>query len=189
VKIKQSNNELIKLKKQKTIQEKLNFVFGKNGIQKSIMKSAVPELEYLSTKLMQKFCPYKDIAIKFELDPKTKDGELKSQGGLDILIVENGKEKNLSLYSGGETTQITFSIYLSLAELSSRRAGKRMQTLIIDERISGLDEDGINRFAEIIDVIRLRYKRCIVITHITQLKDLFDRQMLVSNTEDGSIIE
>jgi exonuclease SbcC len=64
-----------------------------------------------------------------------------------------------------------------------------MQTLIIDERISGLDEDGINRFAEIIDVIRLRYKRCIVITHITQLKDLFDRQMLVSNTEDGSIIE
>jgi len=189
VKVKTLSGALVLLKKEKTIQEKLVFVFGKNGIQKSIMKSAVPELEILSTKLLRMFCPYTDISIKFELDPKTKDGELKSQGGLDISVVKNGKLKNIALYSGGETTQITFAIYLSLSELSSRRAGKQLQTLIVDERISGLDEDGIKRFANIIDYIRSQYKRCIVITHITQLKDLFEKTLTVYKLEDESFIE
>lgn len=187
--IKSSKEEIEKIQYDEKVYEKLVFAFGKNGIQKSIMKSAVPELERLATQLIQEFSINKDIMIRFDLDPQKKDGELKTQGGLDIVIIENGKSKNLSLYSGGETTQITFAIYLSLAELSSRRAGRQMQTLIIDERISGLDDDGISKFAEIIDVIKQRYNRCIIITHITQLKELFDSQLLIENTIDGSVIK
>ena len=187
-KIKVANDSIGRLKKKKEVYERLVFAFGKNGIQKSIMKSAVPELERLATSLLQSFSPGKDISIQFELDPKTKDGDLKAQGGLDILIVENGKSKSLNLYSGGETTQITFAIYLSLAELSSKRVGRRMQTLIIDERVSGLDESGIYRFAEIIEVIKKRYIRCIIITHITQLQELFDKQIHVIKKANGSIV-
>ena len=111
------------------------------------------------------------------------------QGGLEIIIEEKGIQKNISLYSGGETTRITFSILLGLAELLSQRAGKKIETLIIDERISGLDENGIYQFAEIIHLIKKKYEKLIVITHIPQLKDLFGQIVKINKTkEEGSII-
>jgi len=170
--------------------EKLLKTFGRNGIQKAIMKNAVPMLESMANRLLGVFAPEKEIYIKFDLDPKTKDGKEKAQGGLEILITENDKEMNLSLYSGGETTKIALSILLSLSELLNKRAGKRMETLIIDERISGLDEADIMQFQEIVDIINARYRRFIVITHIAQLKEIFEDNIVVNYTDDyGSEVE
>lgn len=179
-------NDRDELLKQLTVLDKLIVAFGVNGIQKNIMKNAVPELEDVSNKLLNIFCPDRDIQIKFDLDPVTKKGEAKALGGLDIIIRDSGVQRKLNLYSGGEKTRITFSILLALAELLSKRAGRQMQTLIIDERISGLDEQGINQFSEIIKIIRRWYNKLIVITHIPQLKEMFDHITIVEKTEEGS---
>lgn len=169
--------------------EKLHKAFGKNGIQKAIMKNAVPMLESMANKLMNVFAPEKEIYIKFDLDPKTKSGKDKSQGGLEIIITEDNQQMNLGLYSGGETTKIAFSILLSLSELLNKRAGKRMETLIIDERISGLDEADLMQFSEIVDIINTRYRKFIVITHIPQLKEIFEQNIVVNySDENGSEI-
>jgi len=186
---KELSTEIKKLKKELSGNKKLVKAFSKNGIQKTLMKQAVPRLEAISNRLLKKFCPTEDIRIRFDLDPTTKDGKESSRGGLDILIIKNQKSKKLNMYSGGEKVRYVFAIVLALAELLSQRAGKKMQTLIIDERISNLDESGIRQFAEVINAIKDRYKKLIVITHIQQLKEMFDQLIIVNKTRElGSVI-
>jgi DNA repair exonuclease SbcCD ATPase subunit len=94
------------------------------------------------------------------------------------------------MYSGGETVRIVFSIVLSLAKLLSKRAGKKHETLIIDEKIAKLDTRGIEQFGEVISEISKIYKQVFVITHIENLKDLINGSEIVINKTDneGSLV-
>lgn len=178
--------------KQKKIFQQLTNVFGKDGIQKSIIKESIPMLEQYTADFLKIFNDDSEkIKIKFDLDPKKQDGEFKKGGGLDILVLEEGKEpKDLQMYSGGETVRIVFSIVLSLAKLLSLRAGKKHETLIIDEKIAKLDTRGIAQFGQVINEISKIYKQVFIITHIESLKDLINgNEIIVNKTdEDGSLI-
>jgi exonuclease SbcC len=183
----QKNNE--ENVKQQKIFQVLTTLFGKDGIQKSIMKESIPLLEQYTMEFLKIFNEDSEkIKIKFDLDPKKKDGELRKGGGLDILVLEEGKEpKDLQMYSGGETVRIVFSIVLSLAKLLSLRAGKRHEALIIDEKIAKLDTRGIELFSQVISEIAKIYKQVFVITHIETLKDLINgNEIIVNKTENGS---
>jgi exonuclease SbcC len=179
--------------KQKQIYHILNTVFGKDGIQKAIIKESIPMLEQYTSEFLSIFNDddSEKIKIKFDLDPKTQNGEYKKGGGLDILVIEEGKEpKDLQMYSGGETVRIVFSIVLSLAKLLSKRAGKKHETLIIDEKIAKLDTRGIGQFGEVISEISKIYKQVFVITHIENLKDLINGSEIIINKTDneGSLV-
>jgi DNA repair exonuclease SbcCD ATPase subunit len=184
------NNE--EFTKQKKIYQILSTVFGKDGIQKAIMKESIPMLEKYTSEFLNIFNDDSErIKIKFDLDPKTQDGEYKKGGGLDILVLEEGKEpKDLQMYSGGETVRIVFSIVLSLAKLLSLRAGKKHESLIIDEKIAKLDSRGIEQFGEVIREISKIYKQVFVITHIESLKNMISGNEIIVNKVDneGSLV-
>jgi len=177
--------------KQKKIYQILSVIFGKDGIQKSIMKESIPMLEKYTTEFLKIFNEDSEkTKVKFDLDPKKQDGEFKKGGGLDILVLEEGKEpKDLQMYSGGETVRIVFSIVLSLAKLLSLRAGKKHEALIIDEKIAKLDARGILQFGEVIREISKIYRQVFVITHIESLKDLINgNEIIVNKTDEGSLV-
>lgn len=177
--------------RQKKIYQMLSTLLGKDGIQKSIMKESVPLLEQYTMEFLRIFNEDSDeIKIKFDLDPKRKDGEFKKGGGLDILVLEEGRDpKDLQMYSGGETVRIVFSIVLSLAKLLSLRAGKRHEALIVDEKIAKLDSRGIELFGQVIGEISKIYKQVFVITHLESLKDLINgNEIIVNKTSQGSLV-
>jgi DNA repair exonuclease SbcCD ATPase subunit len=184
------NNE--ELTKQKKIYQSLSTIFGKDGIQKAIIKESIPMLEKYTSEFLKIFNDDSEkIKIKFDLDPRTQDGEYKKGGGLDILVLEEGKEpKDLQMYSGGETVRIVFSIVLSLAKLLSLRAGKKHESLIIDEKIAKLDSRGIEQFGEVIREISKIYKQVFVITHIESLKNMISGNEIIVNKVDneGSLV-
>jgi len=186
-------SEIEKFKKEQEVLVALVNIFGKDGIQKTLMKQSVPLLEETANELLKIFNNNSDaIRIRFELDPKNSDGELKKEGGLYILICEEGlPPKDICMYSGGETVRIVFSIIFSLAKLLTKRSGKKHETLIIDEKIAKLDEEGIEQFAEIMKTIYPWYKQVFVITHLSSLKDLLENEseILVNKTSEGSIVE
>jgi len=185
----QKSNESLSVKKKTFVS--LVSIFGREGIQKSIISQAIPYLEKSSTELLKIFNNDSEkIKIKFDLDPKRSDGELKKRGGLDILVIESDKPpKDLRMYSGGERVRLIFSIILGLSKLLTRRTGKKHETLVIDEKIAKLDRKGIDQFIEVIDVISKWYKRIYIITHIEALKDVFDNEILINKTEqEGSVV-
>ena len=184
-----SNEELTNMKR---IFLLLVTIFGKEGIQKAMIKQVIPFLEKSTSELLKIFNNDSEkIKVKFDLDPKRADGEYKKGGGLDLLVIEDGRQpKDLRMYSGGERIRLIFSIILGLARLLSKRSGKKHETLIIDEKIAKLDRRGIDQFAEVIEIISKWYKRIFVITHIESLKDMFNQgEILVNKTEEeGSIV-
>lgn len=168
----------------------LALSFGQNGIQKEIINSNVPILEEKANELLSRFTKDSKFKITFDLDPVTKSGKLKKKGGLDIIICEKGKSpRELNMYSGGETVRIVFAILLSLSYLLTKRAGKKSQTLIIDERVAALDQEGINQFIEIVKYISSQYKKIFIVSHITELKESFPNQIEVykSDTEGSKV--
>jgi len=166
----------------------LALSFGQNGIQKEIINSNVPVLENTANELLSRFTKDGRFKIKFDLDPTTKSGKLKKKGGLDIIISEKGKlPRELNMYSGGETVRIVFAILLSLSYLLTKRAGKKSQTLIIDERVAALDQEGINQFIEIVKYIANQYKKIFIVSHISELKEAFPNAIDVrKHASEGS---
>lgn len=162
-------------------------IFGKNGIQKDIIVNNVPILEQKTNELLALFTKNNQLLVKFDLDPITGSGKAKKQGGLNIIIYQNGViPRSLNMYSGGETVRIIFAILLSLSYLLIKRAGKSSQTLIIDERVAALDAEGINQFIDVIKMISNQYKKILIVSHITELKETFNDVMLIKKDENGS---
>ena len=188
--VKEINKSIDSLKRMSRIYTELVFLFGKNGIQKEIISSNVPVLEETANILLSRFTKNNEFSIKFDLDPKTQAGKLKKQGGLDIVVCRKGGiPRSLNMYSGGETVRIVFAILLSLSNLLAKRAGKRSQTLIIDERVAALDVEGINQFIEIVKYISDKYKKILIVSHISELNEAFPNVISVNKDEiKGSLV-
>ena len=69
---------------------------------------------------------------------------------------------------------------------SPRRAGASLKTLVIDEGFGTQDGDGRDRIVEAINTIEPDFERILVITHIQELKDMFQTQIEISKAVDGS---
>lgn len=78
---------------------------------------------------------------------------------------------------------------LAISKFLARRAGTKIETLVIDEGASCLDQDGRVRFIEAINTISQDFSKIIVISHIDELKEAFPQQIHVHKTSEGSRVE
>jgi len=154
----------------------LSESFGKKGIQAIIIENAVPELEGEANEILARLTD-NQMHIGLVTQQKTKQGSI--QETLDILIADNLGTRNYELYSGGEAFKINFAIRVALSRLLARRAGAKLQTLIIDEGFGSQDEDSRGRLMQAINSIRGDFARIIVVTHIAEIKEMFPVQILV----------
>ncbi len=89
------------------------------------------------------------------------------------------------MFSGGEAFRVNFAIRLALSEVLARRAGARLQTLVIDEGFGSQDALGRQRLIEAINLVRGDFAKILVITHIDELKDAFPNRIEVEKTPRG----
>jgi len=75
-----------------------------------------------------------------------------------------------------------------LSEVLARRAGARLQTLVIDEGFGSQDTQGRQRLIEAINMVRQDFAKILVITHIDELKDVFPTRLEVEKTPRGSMV-
>ncbi len=159
-----------KLLYQKSIYEKLNIAFGKNGIPSMIIENAIPELEEEANAILSRLSDI-PITVNFESLKELKSGGERET--LDIKIHDEMGIRPYELYSGGETFRIDFAIRIALSKLLTFRAGAPLRTLIIDEGFGTQDEDGLQKLIQAINAIQSDFDKIIVITHLSVLKDAF----------------
>ena len=87
------------------------------------------------------------------------------------------------LYSGGEAFRVNFALRVAMSRLLARRAGARLETLIIDEGFGSQDEHSRIKLIQAIASIKPDFARIIVVTHISEVKDMFPVQIAVSKEE------
>ncbi|WP_287128495.1 SMC family ATPase [Candidatus Cyanaurora vandensis] len=169
---------------QHTLYKELVTAFGKNGIQALIIESVLPELEAEANQLLARLSD-NQLHVRFQTQKTTKT-TAKLIETLDILIGDNRGTRPYETYSGGEAFRVNFAIRLALSRLLARRAGAALQTLIIDEGFGSQDREGRERLIEAINLVAADFACILVITHITDLKEVFPARIEVEKGDRGS---
>ncbi|MBZ0185922.1 MAG: hypothetical protein K8F91_06670, partial [Candidatus Obscuribacterales bacterium] len=151
--------------------------FGKKGIQAVIIENAVPEIESEANRILARLSDNK-MHIALVTQHKTKSGTISET--LDILIGDEVGTRSYDLYSGGEAFKVNFALRIALSRLLARRAGARLETLIIDEGFGSQDASSRDRLVKAIKSIQADFSKIIVITHIVDVQEMFPTQIVVS---------
>ena len=175
------------LLEKKQLYEELSLAFGKRGIQAMIIETAVPEIEEEANALLDKMTDGRmNVALETQKETKTKKDIVET---LDIVISDELGARSYELYSGGEAFRVNFSLRLALAKLLTRRAGTKLQFLVIDEGFGTQDQPGQERLIEAINSIQEEFEKILVVTHIESLKEAFSTRIEVIKKQTGSITQ
>jgi len=164
-----------------TINEKLKelriikYAFSRDGIPAYILENILPQLQekvnvILLTIMKEAFY------IEFKIQIKTKSKKIKDT--FDIDIHRGNIKRNFNSCSGGEKVRISIAIRLAISELLSESIGVDLKFLLIDE-IEYLDEEGLEKFLEIVNKLTKQFDSILIVSHIKELKEMFNNVMIV----------
>jgi exonuclease SbcC len=172
------------LLEERAVYEELAQAFGKKGIQAMLIETAIPEIEREANSLLSRMTD-NQLQVAFETQRDTKKGDSTIET-LDIRISDVFGTRDYGMYSGGEAFRINFALRIALSKLLARRAGASLKTLIVDEGFGTQDAKGRDRIVEAINAIEDEFERILIITHIQELKDMFQAQIEITKTLNGS---
>jgi len=160
--------------------------FGKDGIPALLIEQALPEIEETTNELLSRLSNGQ-MAFRFETQREYKNSKREDlKETLEMVISDGLGKRDYEMFSGGEAFRVNFSIRLALSKVLARRAGARLQTLVIDEGFGSQDAQGRQRLVEAISTVRDDFEKILVITHLEELKDAFPTRIEVTKTERGS---
>ncbi|MEI7645019.1 MAG: SMC family ATPase [Chloroflexales bacterium] len=171
------------LAKRQDLFAELAEAFGKKGAQAMLIETSIPQIEDEANRLLGRMTD-NQMHLSFEMQRDTKKGDTVET--LEIKIADALGTRVYDAFSGGEAMRANFAVRIALSRLLARRAGARLETLVIDEGFGSLDALGRERMVEAITGVQADFRRIIVITHIDELKDRFPAQIEVTKTAAGS---
>lgn len=165
----------------------LTTAFGRGGIPDRIIENALPDLRDDANDILGRLSDY-EMSLQFAMSRETKSG--KTRETFDVLVHHDGGIRDYQMFSGGEAFRIAFAVRLALSKLLVRRAGARLETLVVDEGFATQDPGGRERLVDAINLARTEFAKVLVITHLEELKGMFDTQIRVTKGDvEGSKIE
>jgi DNA repair exonuclease SbcCD ATPase subunit len=130
-----------------------------HGISSDIVKRRLPVINAEISKVLSNVA---DFEIYLETDGRK----------LDVLIKHPQFEpRPIELGSGAEKTLAAIAIRLALLSVSTLPRG---DVFILDEPGTALDENNMEGFSRIVDLIKMQFSKVILISHLDSLKDSAD---------------
>lgn len=160
----------------------LSEAFGKKGIQAIIIENAVPEIESEANRILSRLTDNK-MHVALVTQQRTKTGTISET--LDIVIGDEIGTRDYELYSGGEAFKVNFALRIALSRLLARRAGARLETLIIDEGFGSQDDVSREKLVRAIRSVQSDFAKILVITHISDIREMFPVQ--IQATKRGGV--
>ena len=160
--------------------------FGRNGVQAFIVDAVVPEIEAEANHVLARMSG-NTMHLRLDLTKEKRSGE-GSIETLEIRIGDLAGTRDYEMYSGGEAFRINFAIRIALSKLLARRAGTELKFLAIDEGFGTQDVVGRDTIVAILNAIKTDFEKILVITHIQELKDVFNFQIRVEKKDEQSYI-
>ena len=106
-------------------------------------------------------------------------------GNIYVLDLFEESERNVKTLSGGETFLASVSFALALGEYVGSNAA--VESLFIDEGFGTLDKERLEKLGNLFETLRLKLDKVVgIITHLEELSQFFDQQILVEKTPAGS---
>jgi exonuclease SbcC len=128
---------------------------------------------------------------KFELLAKEGGDDLRSQTGLDLEIKDyySGMVRSVSSLSGGESFKAALSLSLGMSDVIQQFAGGiQMDAMFVDEGFGSLDSDSLEQAIKVLCELSGGNRLVGIISHVQELKDRIQNQVVVTKTENGSTV-
>ncbi len=125
---------------------------------------------------------------QYELERRGTAAGLRSQSGLELDVVDhyNGGRRSVRTLSGGESFQASLSLALGLADaVQSSAGGIRLDAMFVDEGFGSLDEEALDKAIRALSDLARGDRLVGVISHVAELKDRIDRQIVVTKDRTG----
>ena len=101
-----------------------------------------------------------------------------------VALLEDGEVK--PVISGGEEDIVNLALRLAISQMIADRAGQPLSLLVLDEVFGSLDEERRTAVVDLLRGLGDRFPQVILITHVDQLREGFDRVVRVSyDVKDG----
>ncbi len=152
-----------------------------------ILEQAIPLLEQEANGILAKISP-SGMRVKLETQKALKSREGLAET-LEIVVRDIYGERPYEAFSGGERFRLDLALRIGLSKLLANRAGARLETLIIDEGLGSLDEDGLAHLRECLAALGQEWPLVLVVTHVDAMKHTFPSQIMVSKNGNGSTVE
>ena len=117
-----------------------------------------------------------------------KAGEGKNRG-LDLMVYSTvtGKEREIRTLSGGESFMAALSLALGMADqIQESAASVHLDMMFIDEGFGSLDDHSREKAVRVLQDMAEGSKMIGIISHVTELKQEIEDQLIVSKDEEGS---
>lgn len=167
-----------------------NLASGKNNARVSIER-------YVLATYFENMLIYANVIMKqlsqgrYQLLRKDDAGKGRSQQGLelDVFDQESGNVRSIKTLSGGESFKAALSLALGLSRMVQDYAGGiELNTLFIDEGFGSLDSQSLDQAMNCLMELHHENKLIGIISHVSDLKDRIERQLVVERKQKQSVI-
>ncbi len=125
---------------------------------------------------------------QYELKRLEEAANNRGQSGLDLGVIDhyNGTQRSVKTLSGGESFMAALSLALGLSdEIQSSAGGIQIDTMFVDEGFGTLDSDSLELAYNALAGLTEGNRLVGIISHVTELKDKIDRQIVVTKEKSG----
>lgn len=169
--------EMVKIKDEIDGLKLIKEAFSQKGIPAVVVDYMVPQLENRINDILSQLSDFK---MRIDTQRKNAAGDGLVEGLFLTIYNESGEEFDFDSYSGGQKLKITVAISEALASL--QKVGFR----IMDETFTALDEESTDEFVEVMEKLQSQFKQILCITHLRNVKDLFDKKVTVTRVNNLS---
>ena len=113
------------------------------------------------------------------------------QSGLDLDVLDRstGQWREASTLSGGESFLASLALALGLSDIVQAQSGTvRIDAMFIDEGFGTLDDSALRSAVRVLGELADGKRLIGIISHVRELEDRIDRQIIVTKTPTGSTI-
>ena len=166
--IKLSKQEYLDLQEEYAAYDLFMRAMHSNGIAYDVIKKKLPVVNQEIAKVLANITNFE---IYFEDNGKKFE-----------LFIKHPKHepRPLDMGSGAEKTIAAMAIRLALLSVSSLPKG---DIFILDEPGTALDEDNMEGFIRILELIKMYFKNILLISHLESLKDCVDIQIMIDKRD------
>lgn len=113
------------------------------------------------------------------------------QAGLDLDVYHMATDtvRDVKTLSGGESFMASLAMALGLSDIVQHTAGAiHLDTMFVDEGFGSLDDTARDQAIRVLTDLADQNRLVGIISHVNELKEQIDRKLLVTKTENGSIV-
>lgn len=163
-----STKEFADLQVKKDRYAKLEKYFGLEGVQ---------------TRIVQKYLPLLNVYVKEFLD-------ILSEGKMEVnfsindkskvdCIISGGTAESFTMLSGGEKMIVRLAVDIGLSLLSFSRSSQKPEMVCLDEIFGPLDKSKSKAVFKMLEVLRDKFKRVILISHDPDIQSMVEKNIVV----------